>query len=312
MESVKPVVEQEAILSLLREVFDSPVQELTVVEGGLTAQVLSFRTANREYVLRINPGSFDAGFRKEAFIYQNFASPSVPIPPIVRMGQLENHSYTITQKMLGQGLQSLTETEYEKILPSLIQTLYAIHQSNVQRWKKYGLIGDDGNGMFPSWENFLAKIIEEERPDGFYGKWHSLFQTTFLERDFFERVYRRMLDLLKFCPEERYLVHGGYGFNNVLAVGDKVTAVLDWVDAMYGDFVFDIAKMDFWPSEGIDHSRLIYEYDTRQGMVIPHYRERIACYQCYGGLDALRFFAKTNNHDAYLSTRQILQGLLSE
>ena len=29
------------------------------------------------------------------------------------------------------------------------------------------------------------------------------------------------------CPEERYLVHGGYGFNNVLAQDGRITAVID-------------------------------------------------------------------------------------
>ena len=311
MESVKLVLERAAILSRLSEIFDLPVQELSDVAGGLTAQTLSFRVGTQEYILRITPASFEVSFRKEAFIFEHFASPSIPIPPIVSMGQLGDLSYTISQKMPGRGLQSFTKIEYEGLLPSLIQTLYAIHQSNVQRWHNFGWIGDDGQGMFPSWETFLIRIIEEERPDGFYGKWHSLFQTTFLERDFYEQVYRRMLDLLKFCPQDRYLVHGEYGYNNVLAVDDQVTAVLDWTDAMYGDFVYDIAAMDFWLPETFDLPRLIYQYDTSQGMAIPHYQERIACYKCYGGLDALRFFAKTNNYEAYLSTHKILQDVLS-
>lgn len=312
MDTIKPVVEQEAILSLLRETFETPIQDLSVLEGGLTAQVLSFRIGAEEYVLRIIPGSFDTSSRKEAFVYEHFVSPEIPIPPIIRMGNLAEHSYTITRKMPGRGLESLTLSEYKQILPSLIETLYAIHQVDVQPWPNYGWIGDDGQGQFASWESFLTHVIEEERPDGYFGKWHTMFQTTFLERDFFDKVYQRMLDLMKFCPPERRLVHGGYGFNNVLVENGRVTAVLDWVEAMYGDFVFDIARMDFWPLEGIDHARLIYEYDTSRGMAIPHYRERIACYQCYGGLDALRFFAKTNNHEAYLSARQILEGLLAE
>lgn len=52
--------------------------------------------------------------------------------------------------------------------------------------------------------------------------------TTFLEREFFEMIYRRLQRLLPFCLEERWLVHGGYGFNNVLVENGAVTAVLDW------------------------------------------------------------------------------------
>jgi hygromycin-B 4-O-kinase len=209
--------------------------------------------------------------------------------------------YAISRKMPGRGLQSLSRAEYEQTLPSIIETLYAIHQVDVRGWHGYGWLDDNGAGMFPSWKGFIARIIEEERPDGFYGKWHTLFQTTFLERDFFETVYNHMLRLLEVCPEERYLVHGEYGYNNVLAQEGKVTAVLDWVDTSYGDFVYDIAWIGFW-QRGVDLPERFRQYYAAQGMPLPYYRERIACYTCYMGLDALRFFAKTNDHQAYQST----------
>ncbi|MBI5713587.1 MAG: aminoglycoside phosphotransferase family protein [Chloroflexi bacterium] len=309
MESIKPVVEKESILSLLKETFDLPIHNLTSVEGGLAAQTLSFGAGDDEYILRFNPSNFDASFQKEFFIYKNFASPSIPIPPILKVGVFRDLPYAISKKMPGRGLQSLSKAEYEQTLPSIIQTLYAIHHVDVHSWNNYGWIGDNGIGMFSSWKNFIAKIIEEERPDGFYGKWHTLFQTTFLERDFFERIYNQMLLLLEFCQEERYFVHGEYGYNNVLAENGNVTAVLDWIDAMYGDFVYDIAGFDFW-SHDTDFPELFRQYYVSHGVALPDYQERVVCYKYYKGLDALRFFAKTNNREAYQSTRQILQALL--
>lgn len=309
MESVKPVVEQAFILDLLKDTFKLPIQELTPVQGGLIAQTLSFRAGDEEYILRFITSSIEVSYQKEAFIYENFASPSVPIPPILKVGRNGDMYYAISQKLPGRGLQSLSRAEYEQTLFSIVQTLYAIHQVDVRGWHSYGWLDDDGAGMFSSWKGFIARIIEEERLDGFYGKWHTLFQTTFLERDFFEAVYSHMMRLLEVCPEDRYLVHGEYGYNNVLAQEGKVTAVLDWVDTMYGDFAYDIAWISFW-KRGIDLPERFRQYYTSQGMSLPHYRERIACYKCYIGLDAMRFFAKTNNREAYQSTRRILQDLL--
>lgn len=164
--------------------------------------------------------------------------------------------------------------------------------------------------MYPSWKGFIARIIEEERPDGCYGRWHTLFRTTFLERDLFETVCDHMLRLLQVCPEERYLVHGGYGNDNVLAQGGKVTAVLDWIDAMYGNFVYDIAWIDFW-ARGIDFPELFRQVYTSHGMSLAQYQERIACYKCYMGLDAMCFFAKTGDREGYRSTCRILRNLLA-
>lgn len=307
MESIKPVIDQESILVLLADTFHQPVQNLSPLEGGLAAQALSFQVGEQEYVLRFNPGSFDTTFQKEVFIYEHFASPLIPIPPLIRTGKLGNIPYAISLKMPGRGLKSLSRVEYEQINPQLLNTLYAIHTCDVSSWHGYGTIGDDGQGMFPTWKGFIARIMEEERPDGFYGLWHNLFQTTFLERNFFEKVYAHMLHLLEFCPEERWLVHSEYGYDNVLVDNGKVTAVLDWTDAMYGDFVYDIAGMDFWPPEGINFPYLVYQAYTAKGLPLENYWKRLAVYKCYLGLDALRFFAKTNDHNAYLAVRKKLE-----
>jgi aminoglycoside phosphotransferase (APT) family kinase protein len=54
-----------------------------------------------------------------------------------------------------------------------------------------------------------------------------------------------MTDRLGRCPEERRFLHGDDGFGNVLARDGEVTAVLDWLDAKDGDFVDDVAWLDF-------------------------------------------------------------------
>jgi len=307
MESVKPEVPQERISALLKETFGQPIRELTPLQGGLVAQTLSFKAGDGDYILRFMSGKMDASYQKEAFIYQNFASPEILIPPVIKVGSYGDLFYCISKKMPGQGLKSMTDAEYQQILPGLAQTLHAIHRSDVGRWTGYGWIGDDGAGLFPSWKRFIAHANEEERPDGFFGKWHSLFETSFLERARFEEYYGRMLPLLEACPEDRYLLHGGYGYDNVLAQDGRVTAVLDW-EAMYGDFAYDIAGIDFWP-RGVDHVELFRRHYAEKSMPLENYRERIACYKHYLGLDAMKFFAKTSNRQAYDYVCQILQGL---
>ena len=311
MESVKPIVAEEVIFSLLKEVFDQPVRELVPVQGGLIAQAFSFRAGEKEYILRFTKNMMEATYRKEAFMYQHFASPAIPIPPVLKVGLLGDVFYAITEKMPGKGLTFLSLQEYKKTIPSLMQTLYAIHQTDVRSGHGFGGLDDDGRGTFPSWKEFIASIIEEERPEGFYGKWHRLFQTTFLDRAFFEKVYEQMLRLLEWCPEERSLVHGGYGYNNVLAQEGKVTAVLDWLEAMYGDFVYDFAWLDQWPPAGIDYPELLYQYYTSRGVSLPNYRERLVCYRLRMGLDGMRFFAKTNHEKAYQSVHEKLEEILT-
>lgn len=307
MEDIKPIVEDALLLALLGETFEEPVQDLSAVQGGLIAQTMSFGVGGAEYILRLTTDKM-AGYRKEAFIYENFVSPAIPFAPIVKVGRMGELSYVISERMPGRELGTLSRDGYYETLPSNMQTLYAIHQVDVADWGGYGVFDVTGRGAVSSWRGFIAGVMAEQSLDSFYGKWHTLFETTFLERDFFERVYDHMMRLLEFCPEERYLVHGDYDYNNVLAEDGQVTAVLDWEHAKYGDFVYDIAYVGYW-RQGSDLVEQFRRYYSGRGMKLTHYAERIACYTCYMGLDGMRFFAKSNNYEAYQATRGILQNI---
>ncbi len=50
--------------------------------------------------------------------------------------------------------------------------------------------------------------------------------------------------------------------------------------------------------------RALVHYYQAQGISVPAYDERLRCYQCYIGLDALRFSAKSNQPNAYRWARK--------
>ena len=116
-----------------------------------------------------------------------------------------------------------------------------------------------------------------------------------------------MKDLLAYCPEERHLVYGNLSLRNMLAENGRITALLDWLDASYGDFVYDIASLDFWwPPLGL---RAAFKQDQqRRQRDLPFYAERLLCYECHHALNGLRFFAKGGNLPAY----QMVKGLIQQ
>jgi len=60
------------------------------------------------------------------------------------------------------------------------------------------------------------------------------------------------------------------------------------------------------PSWGLPHCKLVPPHVA--SIAIPFYEERVLYYQCYTSLDAMRFFAKKGDQQAYQWTRQsILQ-----
>ncbi len=310
MPAIKPELANEQVTTLLQEHFSTPIEQLSGINNGQIAQTFSFTSGGQAYIVRFNRDNMGANFPKEAFIAGHIASPRIPIPHIVHVGRFQELHYSISAKVPGRPLNQLPPAGYAQLLPEVIRTLDAIHHIDVRDWPPhYGVFDDNGVGLSASWRSYLTSIGEEEEDWDFYGKWYTLFDTTFLARDVFDSIYREMSRLLDSCPEERYLVHGNYGFSNVIEHEGSITGVLDWIDAKYGDFVYDVAWLDFWAPEA-HHGELFRRYYARQGISVPAYAERLRCYHCYIGMDALRFFAKSNQPGAYQWSRKRILELM--
>jgi hygromycin-B 4-O-kinase len=309
MSGVQPSLDQQHILTLLNTHFTGAITDLAPLSGGNVAQTLRFTTNGQIYVLRLVTDRMGASFKKETDLYERLA-PHIPIPRVYHTGHFQDVYYAISQHVPGKPMTQLSWQENEQLLPSLVELADSIHHSDISNTSGYGTIDDAGTGFFPSWRKSLLFVAKEETEGEFYGKWHTLFEQTFLERDRFESVYQRMKGLLDFCPEDRYLLHGGPAYGNILAQDGKITAVLDWLDAQYGDFVRDIAGMDFWEPRFRFAERFQQFYAAR-GETIPNYSERLRCYQCQLALDAMRFYAKANDKRSYTWLQERIRSLLA-
>lgn len=158
----------------------------------------------------------------------------------------------------GRMLGSLEPARFRAALPSVLRTLAGISSVAMTDTGGFGWFDPAGHGPDASWKVHLGRVAEVE-PGMFYGNWHGLFETTFLERDRYDAYFARMTELPDSISVPRLLVHGGFGYGNVLVEDDTVTVVLDWQDARFGDPLFDLAYMDFWPS-GLDLTELFRPY----------------------------------------------------
>ena len=310
MSTIKPIVDEQTLATILAEHFKEHARDLQPIEIGQIARTFSFRIDHSHYIIRINSGKMDANFEKEAFIARTYSSTAVPIPEVVQHGQFNELHYCITRKAAGHCFDKLPAGEIERAIPYVMMVLNAIHATDVSRQERFGLFDGEGRGFFDNWPASLAFVKEEERADGFFGKWHRLFETTFLERDLFERLYGHFEGLLEHCPNERHLVHGGFGFGNLLVEDGRVTAVIDWLDAKFGDFLYDVAWLDYYDAAR-SYAELFRANYAARDIALSCYPERILCYQCYIALDGLRFFALSENAQMYNWTKARILGLLS-
>jgi hygromycin-B 4-O-kinase len=306
MPDLRPAIETKQVLTLLKEHFSEPVTDLATLEGGQIARTCAFRVGEREYIVRFNKDNMlTSNFPKEAYVYRKLAATSIPMPPIIQVGRLGELHFAISPKIPGEMLEQHTPQEIEQMMPQMIALLDTIHQVDVSGTEGYGTFDDQGKGMAASWRSSLLQIDKEEDERDYFGKWHHLFDDTFLERDLLRDLYQRMESLLAYCPEERYLLHGNYSLRNMLGQDGKITAVLDWIDAKYGDFLYDVATFSFW-TEWLHTSEHFQHYYQEQHREVPFYAERMLCYQCHHAHDGLRFFAAKGDEPAYQMTRTLI------
>jgi hygromycin-B 4-O-kinase len=303
---MKPVADVARTRALLRRIFADDAAAVRPLAGGLFSRAYAFTAGGQDYVIRLNTAAHAAeGFAKDDYAWRHFASPVLPIPRVLLIGQTDEVQFAISELVPGRTLEKLSPAERRTALPALLDTLDAIAHTDVSASQGYGAWGGDGQGHSASWHDYLAAVINNES-EGFYQDWHALFHESFLERDAYEAIYRHMLQLAARCPEERALLHNDYWFENILAAGERVTGVIDWANALYGDPLYDVARLSWgsaWPGWWYeDGAAFLY---ARYGAT-PGYAERIACYECHLGLDDLRYYAKVRNREQYTWTRDRL------
>jgi hygromycin-B 4-O-kinase len=288
------------------------VGDVQPLAGGFFSRAYACRAGGQEYVVRLNRAAHAAeSFAKDAYAWQHFAAPELPIPRVIASGTDGEDAWAISERVAGRTLDEHTPAVRRALLPATLDALDAIGRADVSASRGYGYWDAHGDGPFARWRDFLT-AINEDQTEGYYQGWHALFRDSFLEREVFDAVYRRMLQLAEHCPEERALVHNDYQYENVMADERRVTGVIDWGNGMYGDPLYDVARLlalaarpGWWHADGPELLRARYGH-------LPRYDERVGCYACHAGLDDLMFYAKNGKRADYDFVRNRLLTLIAK
>jgi hygromycin-B 4-O-kinase len=304
----KTSIDIDVVIALLEGLYPGEISHVEFVAGGEGSQAFSFNKGDEGFIVRINRHS-DEGFKKDQRAFLQYGSDIIPIPQILQIGQMQNGYYfAISHKIQGRLAKHVPPTDLEQVVPGMFTVLDAIHAIDIGTTSGYGKWDSAGNAHCATWKDFLLEVNTytigtETQP--------SLFDTSFLEKDVWDVLYALLVELTQHCPEERYLLHGDFGFDNLFVVDGQVAGVIDWEHSMYGDFLYDVAWLAFW-SKGFDFKAAYKAHAASKGQDIPNLEERLLCYQLYIGLGSLSFYAYSNQKDKYDSSKARLLGLVGK
>jgi hygromycin-B 4-O-kinase len=202
-------------------------------------------------------------------------------------------------------LNSFDEDTIRRLAPDMFQTIDLIRSIDVSGFDGWGLMDAHGQGIFSSWSEYLLSLYNQK----FAYDWQALARNTFLEREVYETALAALQSLIPFCATEKFLVHGDFGPHNLVSDGEVITGVLDWADMRLGDYLYDVAYLDYWIADHfyVDQWRM---HAANQGKEEPHFDERIRCYKLFNILNDLAVSAIESDLESYRETKERLRVIL--
>jgi len=290
-------VREDAVAQILAEYVGQRPVEITSDSIEQICTSFQCRVGDESFIVEFREPNMAQGLRVERFLRKKLNSVAVPIREVLADGEHEGLMYTVARKERGRKAAELAPDEFGAALPSILEILIALSSVDMSGTEGYGWFNHLGVGTDDTWPAHLARIKDEE-PGLFFGNWHSLFESTFLDRERYDLYYSEMMNLTSGIDFPRLLVQGSFGPYKVFIDNGKVSAVIDWADARFGDPLFDLAYMDFWPT-GYKIVDLFEARCAEAGIFHKHLRKRVAVCKYYQALGSMMYFAKTHNHEAY-------------
>jgi hygromycin-B 4-O-kinase len=283
----------ESIRNFLQAHFHPGAEEVTFLSAGWFSQAYAFHAGGQAYIVRLNAWLVD--FQKDVFAMR-FASPTLPVPRVLFLERFDDRRYAaITPRCAGRDLSQWDADTRRRLVPQMFAILDELRAWDATSLPGWGLTGGEMQGQFTSWSAYLQAIYNQKfsyRLEDLAG--------TFFEPGLYQTVLAAMARDFRYLPEQKWLIHGDFGDNNLVSDGECITGVLDWAEARLGDYLFDIANLDYWSRpDGIPYAHLWHEHAARQGLEEPYFAERMRCYSLYITAHGLRLSAYRDDYEDY-------------
>ena len=265
--------------------FGSAVSAATPIAEGEWSKAFGFERAGTLYVIRFS--AIEEDFAKDR-LAAHYASPELPIPQIDEIGDAFGGFYAISRRAPGGYLDVLGGAQLRATLPSFFAMLDAARRVDLSASKGYGGWDANGAASHSSWRAALLDIGHDQPEDRVHG-WRERLASSSIGCGPFDQALEQLRSLVDACPEDRHLIHSDLLHFNVLVTGDRISAVIDWGCAMYGDFLYDVAWFAFyWPWfpawRDIDFLDEVARHYDAIGIRVPDMDTRLRCYQVHVGL----------------------------
>ncbi|MBD2872387.1 hypothetical protein [Paenibacillus arenilitoris] len=193
----------------------------------------------------------------------------------------------------------LTPEQFVACHEMFFDKILEIHSSDITGVEGYGEFDEECKPEYGTCEEFVIETFAEHQ-EGYWYNWKEMFETTVLEREFFEQYMHEMKERISYCEGKRYLVNNNTFFEIMITDGKTTAGFPDWSRSGVCDFLIDFAIMDL-NKPYLRIPELLFEYCKKRSIVIPDFQERFLCMAYYKGIDVLRWHASIDDTESCAS-----------
>lgn len=270
----------------LADQLDVRARAVQRLSTGAWSEAFAFKWDGRPLVVRFS--ALEEDFRKDEHAAR-WRSPVLPIPEVLAVGKADPGFYAVSERLFGDDIDDRSEPELRVLIPSLLGMLDALRVVDVSSRTGYGVWGADANAPYGTWAETLLDVARD-RPEQRHHGWRRRLAASPTGDGPFREAHDALAALVPGLPAGRHLIHGDLLYRNVLVTGDRITGLLDWGSAMYGDALFDLAWICFWSAwypawRAIDWAAEARGHLAATGLIVAGFDERLRACQLYIGLE---------------------------
>ncbi len=291
---------KEQIKKLLQSEFKSQISDIEPVNQGCWSKTFTFKAKSSKYVIRLADSRDN--YDRDRFAWR-LAGDILPIPEIKKISKVSTSGdyYCISKYISGEYIEDLETSEMTELVPQILQLITQLKKVDLSKTARYGPFNSKGIGSFKSWKDFLLAIDHDSKNHTISG-WSKKLRKSDRGQRLFEKGYIKLNELVKYCPNNRYLIHSDLLHFNLLIKENRISAVLDWGCSKFGDFLYDLAWFTFWGDfhtnmQHIDFREEAKKHFKQEGIKVAEFEKRILCYEIHIALDSLAYTAWAGNWD---------------
>lgn len=299
----------EEAKAFLQDYYAQDLSKVELIGEGAWSRCFGFSHDGKNLAIRF--GNYLNDFQTDQ-IASRYAAPHLPIPQVYDIGKAYEGYYAISDRVYGIPLESVSASQWQALLPSLVDALEAMRMTDISSTTGFGGWDEGETGSFPSWSAHLLSVNHdgpELRTQGWRERLtaHHEFDALFIQG-------YALLEKVVQDDIPRSLLHCDLINRNVLVVDDQLAGIFDWGCSRYGDHLYELAWFEFWgswyPELNMDLLRRELEMRWQKSGYKPNQKEErlLACY-LHIGLDHFAYNAYLGDWDALSATANRMQEL---